>query len=105
VASPSNRIGEDVSLKYRISNPSSRDAVKALDVYVGDDFATGLAPRKRVLVAFDRVEVPAQSTVEGSMVLPSDAFGFVDREGEMHHEAGSFTIELSGQTMTLNLSD
>lgn len=105
VASPSNTLGEDVVLSYRISNPSSRDAVKALDVYVGDDYATGLAPRKRVLVAFDRVEVPAQSTVEGSIFLPSDAFGFVDREGEMHHEAGAFTVELSGQTMTLNLSD
>ena len=94
VSSPQNRLGEDVELSYQISNPSARDAVKALDVFVGDDFASGLAPRKRVLVEFDRVSVPANDNVRGSITIPSEAFGFVDREGEMNFEAGTFTCLL-----------
>ena len=105
VSSPQNRLGEDVELSYQISNPSARDAVKALDVFVGDDFASGLAPRKRVLVEFDRVSVPANDNVRGSITIPSEAFGFVDREGEMNFEAGTFTVELSGEIVTLSLSN
>ena len=90
---------------YQISNRSARDAVKALDVFVGDDFASGLAPRKRVLVEFDRVSVPANDNVRGSITIPSEAFGFVDREGEMTFEAGTFTVELSGEIVTLSLSN
>ena len=105
VSSPQNKLGEPVEVSYQISNPSARDAVKTLDVFVGDDFASGLAPRKRVLVEFDRVTVPANEEVRGSITIPSDAFGFVDREGEMNFEAGTFTVELSGEIVTLRLSD
>lgn len=105
VSSPNNRLGEDVTLNYRVVNSSGRDAVKALDVFVGDDFASGLAPRRRVLVAFDRVDVPAMSSVEGSISVPHDAFGYVDEEGEMHFEAGTFTVELSGQSQGLHLDN
>ena len=105
VSSPQNKLGEPVEVSYQISNPSARDAVKTLDVFVGDDFASGLAPRKRVLVQFDRVTVPANEEVRGSITIPSEAFGFVDREGEMNFEAGTFTVELSGEIVTLRLSD
>lgn len=105
VSSLNNKLGEDVTLSYRIVNSSDRDAFKALDVFVGDDFASGLAPRRRVLVAFDRIEVPALSAVEGSISVPHEAFGFVDEEGEMHVEAGTFTVELSGQFKALHLDN
>ena len=69
VSSPQNKLGEPVEVSYQISNPSARDAVKTLDVFVGDDFASGLAPRKRVLVQFDRVTVPANEEVRGSITI------------------------------------
>lgn len=104
-SSASNKLTEDVEVTYRVVNASERDAFKALDVFVGDDFATGLAPRKRVLAAFDRVHVPANSTVNGSIMVPGEAFGHVNGEGFFSYEAGSFTVELSGKETSLTLSN
>ena len=103
-SSASNSLHENVEVTYRVVNPSARDAFKALDVFVGDDFATDLAPRKRVLAAFDRIYVPANSTTEGSIVVPSEAFGHVNGDGLMTYEPGSFTVELSGTRTSLTLS-
>ena len=49
--------------------------------------------------------MPAMSSVEGSISVPHDAFGYVDEEGEMHFEAGTFTVELSGQSQGLHLDN
>lgn len=103
-SSASNTLQENVEVTYRVVNTSGRDAFKALDVFVGDDFATDLAPRKRVLAAFDRVYVPANDTTEGSIVVPGQAFGHVNDKGLLIYEPGSFTLELSGEKTSLSLS-
>ncbi len=98
-------LGEDISVNYRLTNSSQNQAFKSFDVFVSDDYATRIAPRKRVLVAFDRVKLPAESTIDSTVVIPADAFGYIDGNGNRHFESGTYTVELFGIEKAITLEN
>ena len=96
-------LGEDIEVNYRLTNSSQKEVFKSFDVFLSDDYATRVVPRKRVLVAFDRIKIPAQSTVDSTIVIPADAFGYIDGNGDRNFESGTYTVELFGEEKTITL--
>ena len=96
-------LGKDIEVNYRLTNSSQKEVFKSFDVFLSDDYATRVVPRKRVLVAFDRIKIPAKSTMDSTVVIPADAFGYIDGNGDRHFESGTYTVELFGEEKTITL--
>lgn len=98
-------LGDSVDVNYRLTNKNQDETSKSFDLYLSDDYATHISPRKRVLVAFDHVRVPPRSFIDSTITIPANAFGYVDGEGTWHFEPGSFTVELFGEEKSIILEE
>lgn len=94
ITSKNSALSDTIVVHCSIENKSERDAVKPLDVFVSDLYASTISPRVRVHVDFDRIPIPARQKVQAQFKLPPQCFSYVDGSGTRHSEPGRFSVEL-----------
>ena len=62
-----------------------------------------ISPRNKVLVNFERVSVPAKTTVQHEFILTRNNFKYVNSKGEYIFEPGEFIIDISGSKENISL--
>jgi len=77
--------------KVTVANTGTRDGEEVVQLYVRDDVASISRPVKE-LKAFRRVAVPKGTEVQVELTVARNDLGFLDGEGRLHLEPGTFTV-------------
>lgn len=77
--------------RVTVANLGDRAGEEVVQLYIRDDVASISRPVKE-LKAFQRVEVPAGGEVRVELTVPRNDLGFLDSEGRLHLEPGTFTV-------------
>jgi beta-xylosidase len=91
--SPDHQVTTDgeAVLSMRLVNGGDRDAHEVVQLYVHDPVASVVRPVQR-LIGYQRVTVPAGSTVRVAVTVPMDLLGFTGRDGRRIVEPGAVEL-------------
>lgn len=94
----------EVKVRFDITNTGSMDAWETAQIYVSDNEASVLRPRKE-LKGYEKVYVKRGSTVRVEAILDEEAFSFYDvRSKSFVVEPGDFTISVGSSSVELPLT-
>jgi beta-glucosidase len=91
-----------VAVKCTITNSSSFDVRESVLLFVNDKYAT-LTPSVKKLRAFEKVKVPANSSVKVHFSLEEKDLMFVNAEGKKIYEPGEWEVQIKQLTQKLML--
>ena len=98
------RNGERLAVSVAVRNTGNRDADKAVDLYVSDQFSS-LAPAVRRLKRFDKVFIGAGESVTVQFGLNPDDLAFVNADLQRVVEPGAFTIHVGDKQAEFDYVD
>ena len=84
-----------------VTNESNREIDEVVQLYVGDEFAS-IVPAGEQLKRFQKVKIPASSTVEVRFILSKSDLMFVNEAGDWVFEPGTFTYRIGSQSGSVN---
>ena len=91
IENPTIAIGEELSVCCTLTNESGRDAYEVVQAYFRDEVSS-IATPERKLCAFAKVFVPAGTSVDVTIKIPTERFALTTQTLEDVVEPGDFTL-------------
>ncbi|KRW91334.1 glycosyl hydrolase family 3 [Alicyclobacillus tengchongensis] len=98
------RDDEPLEVRIRVTNTGPRPGKEVVQLYVGDDVASVIRPRKE-LKAFAKVELQPGEEKTVTLVLDKRAFAFWDLQcSQWRVESGTFTLSIGSSSRDIRLT-
>lgn len=90
---------DSLDITVQLKNTSSIPVKEVIQLYISDDYAS-LIPTNKSLKRFEKINIPANTSVSHTFHISKSDLQFVDASGFFVVEDGTFTIQVGGLTQT-----
>lgn len=94
---------DSLAITVQLKNTSSLPAKEVIQLYISDDYAS-LIPTNKSLKRFEKIDIPANTSVSHTFHISKSDLQFVDATGLSVVEDGTFTIQVGGISQAFTYS-
>ena len=95
---------DELEFTITVRNSGKVTGKESVLLFVSDDVAS-LTPDNKRLRAFDKISLTPGESKTVTLKVPASDLAFVGLDNKWHLEAGSFTVRVGGQKLTINADE